>query len=100
MLDSTAKFRALFLEISMELYSMRDRNIFLDRVADVLSRVMRYSKVYLFLRETPDGPMCLRIFRGKHVGEKAINDFTVTSGSRPGLNYRQLYQGRPGGASR
>lgn len=73
-LESTAKYRALFLEISMELYSMKDRDSFLDRVVDVLSKVMRYSKVYLFLRETPDGPMWLRVFRGKHVGEKAIND--------------------------
>lgn len=74
MLESTARYRALFLEISMELYSMKDRNVFLDRVVDVLSRVMRYGKVYLFLRETADGPMWLRVFRGKHVGAKAIND--------------------------
>lgn len=73
-LDSTASYRALFLEISMELHAMKDRSAFLDRVVQVLSEVIGYKKVYLFLRETPAGPMRLMAFRGKNVGEKAIND--------------------------
>ena len=73
-LDTTANYRALFLEISLELYAIRDRSVFLDRVVQVLNELIGYSKVYLFLRETPAGPMRLRTFRGKHVGDRAIND--------------------------
>ncbi|MDO9507769.1 MAG: diguanylate cyclase [Thermovirgaceae bacterium] len=73
-LESTARYRALFLKISIELFAIRDGRAFLEKIVQVLSEVVGYAKVYLFLRETPMGPMWLRALRGKDIGEKAIND--------------------------
>ncbi len=72
--ESTARYRSLFLEISMEFYSMTDRGEFLERVVRMLSEVMKFDKVYLFLRETRNGPLHLRAYSGKDIGEKAIRD--------------------------
>ena len=73
-LEMTARYRSLFLELFFELFSMRERDVFLDRVVDILGEVMKYDKIYLFLRQTRSGPLWLRAFRGKNVGEKAIRD--------------------------
>jgi hypothetical protein len=40
----------------------------------MLSEVMKFDKVYLFLRETRNGPLQLRAYSGKNIGEKAIRD--------------------------
>jgi len=89
-LESTARYRSLFLEISMEFYSMTDRGEFLERVVRMLSEVMKYDKVYLFLRQTRNGPLQLRAYSGKDIGEKAIRD--VVEGGR-GLTGKAIRTG-------
>jgi diguanylate cyclase (GGDEF)-like protein len=53
---------------------MTNRGEFLERVVRLLSEVMKFDKVYLFLRETRNGPLQLRAYSGKNIGEKAIRD--------------------------
>lgn len=88
--ESTAKYRSLFLELSMELFSMKDREASLERVVEVLGSVMDYEKVFLFLRENSAGPIWLRAFRGKDIGEKAIRD--IIDGGK-GLTGRAIRSG-------
>jgi diguanylate cyclase (GGDEF)-like protein len=81
----------ILLDISLELFSSRDRQEIIERFVRSIYSNLGYDKVYLFLREAPSSPLSLAACRGKSVMMDAIDDEILTG--KKGLVGRVLRTG-------
>jgi len=82
----------ILLDISLELFSSRDRQEIIERFVRSIYSNLGYDKVYLFLREAPSSPLTLVACRGKSARMDLIDE--VLTGGK-GLVGRVLRTGTP-----
>jgi len=82
----------ILLDISLELFSSKDRcNIIESFVRSIYSN-LGYDKVFLFLRESPSGPLSLAASRGKSLSMDTLDE--ILTGEK-GLIGRAIKTGMP-----
>ncbi len=82
----------ILLDISLELFSSRDRQEIIERFVRSIYSNLGYDKVYLFLREAPSSPLTLAACRGRSVAMDVIDE--ILTGEK-GLVGRVLQTGTP-----
>ena len=82
----------LLLDVSLELFSCKDRDKLFENFVRSIYTNLGYDKVYLFLRDEPSSPVSLAACRGKAVSAEVIDELL---GEEKGLTGRALRTGMP-----
>ncbi len=82
----------LLLDVSLELFSCKDRARLVENFVRSIYTNLGYDKVYLFLRDGPSDPISLAACRGKTVSVEVIDELL---GEEKGLTGRVMRTGMP-----
>jgi diguanylate cyclase (GGDEF)-like protein len=82
----------ILLDISLELFSSKDMRKIIENFVRSIYSNLGYDKVFLFLRESPSGPLSLAASRGKSLSMDTLDE--ILTGEK-GLIGRVLRTGTP-----
>jgi GAF domain-containing protein len=82
----------ILLDISLELFSSKDRRNIIESFVRSIYSNLGYDKVFLFLRESPSGPLSLAASRGKSLSMDTLDE--ILTGEK-GLIGRAIKTGMP-----
>ncbi len=82
----------ILLDISLELFSSKDRQQIIERFVRSIYNNLGYDKVFLFLREFPSGSLSLAASRGKSLSMDILDELLA---GQKGLLGRVLMTGLP-----
>jgi diguanylate cyclase (GGDEF)-like protein len=82
----------ILLDISLELFSSKDRRNIIESFVRSIYSNLGYDKVFLFLRESPSGPLSLAASKGKSLSMDILDELLA---GEKGLIGRAIRTGMP-----